>query len=89
MDQSILNTLWVLVCVALVIVMQGGFLCLESGLTRSKDAINVALKNMTDFSGSLLLFWSFGFAVIFGASYGAGSGTQTSLCLSTETIPCS
>ena len=76
MDQSILNTLWVLVCVALVFVMQGGFLCLESGLTRSKDAINVALKNMTDFSVSLLLFWAFGFAVMFGASYRGWVGTS-------------
>ncbi|MCP4788284.1 MAG: ammonium transporter [Fuerstiella sp.] len=71
-----LNTVWVLVCVALVFVMQGGFLCLESGLTRSKDAINVALKNMTDFSVSLLLFWSFGFAVMFGASYEGWIGTS-------------
>lgn len=70
-----LDSLWILVCVALVFVMQGGFLCLESGLTRSKDAINVALKNMTDFSISMLLFWAFGFAFMFGDSYSGWVGT--------------
>ena len=68
MEAGMLNSLWVLVCIGLVFAMQGGFLCLESGMTRSKDAINVALKNMTDFSISLMLFWAFGFALMFGAS---------------------
>lgn len=75
MESSMLNSLWVLVCVALVFAMQGGFLCLESGLTRSKDAINVALKNMTDFSISMLLFWAFGFALMFGVSQAGWIGT--------------
>jgi len=75
METSMLNSLWVLVCVGLVFAMQGGFLCLESGLTRSKDAINVAMKNMTDFSISMLLFWAFGFALMFGASRSGWFGT--------------
>ena len=37
-------------CAALVFLMQGGFLCLESGLTRTKNSINVAFKNVADFS---------------------------------------
>ncbi|WP_414673296.1 hypothetical protein, partial [Methylophaga sp. UBA1464] len=44
-DMSALDTLWLLIAAMLVLIMQGGFLCLESGLTRSKNAINVALKN--------------------------------------------
>ncbi|PHS02597.1 MAG: hypothetical protein COA78_20810 [Blastopirellula sp.] len=55
MEQSMLNSLWVLVCVALVFAMQGGFLCLESGLTRSKDAI----KNMTNNFLAVLLTWAY------------------------------
>ena len=29
--------------------MQAGFLCLETGLIRSKNHINVAVKNLADF----------------------------------------
>jgi ammonium transporter, Amt family len=67
-DSSLLDSVWVLGCAALVFGMQAGFLCLESGLTRSKNSINVAMKNLADFSVSFLLFWAFGFAVMFGAS---------------------
>jgi ammonium transporter, Amt family len=74
MDDSLLDALWVLGCAALVFGMQAGFLCLESGLTRSKNSINVAMKNLTDFSVSLLLFWAFGFAVMFGASHSGWFG---------------
>ena len=68
MTQPLVDTAWILICACLVFAMQGGFLCLESGVTRSKNAINVAVKNVTDFSVSFLLFWAFGFALMFGAS---------------------
>lgn len=68
MSDSSLDILWVLTSAGLVFTMQVGFLCLESGLTRGKNAINVGLKNLTDFSGSLLLFWAFGFALVYGSS---------------------
>lgn len=55
--------------------MQAGFTCLESGLTRSKNSINVAIKNLTDFGISTILFWAFGFALMFGTSYGAWIGS--------------
>ena len=43
-------------------------MCLESGLTRSKNSINVAVKNLADFGLSVALFWAFGYALMFGAS---------------------
>jgi Amt family ammonium transporter len=46
--------------------MQAGFMCLESGLTRSKNSINVAVKNLADFGISAGLFWLFGYALMFG-----------------------
>ena len=48
--------------------MQPGFMCLESGLTRSKNSINVAVKNLADFGISVALFWAFGYALMFGRS---------------------
>ncbi len=61
-----INFLWVLVCAALVFVMQAGFMCLESGLTRNKNSINVAIKNLADFGISCLLFWFIGYNFMFG-----------------------
>ena len=66
MDVSLVDTLWVLVCASLVFFMQAGFLCLETGLTRSKNSINVAIKNLTDLGISVVLFWAFGYAIMFG-----------------------
>jgi ammonium transporter, Amt family len=62
------DLLWVLLCTGLVFLMQAGFMCVESGLTRSKNSINVAVKNMADFGLSFALFWVFGYALMFGAS---------------------
>tara|TARA_R110001606_G_scaffold395190_2_gene566949 strand:- start:24562 stop:27597 length:3036 start_codon:yes stop_codon:yes gene_type:complete len=60
----------------LVFVMQAGFLCLESGLVRSKNSINVAAKNLTDFAISSMIFWAVGFAMMFGESASGIIGTS-------------
>jgi len=68
MDTLLTDVFWVLICAGLVFLMQAGFTCLESGLTRSKNSINVAIKNITDFGISTILFWAFGFGMMFGVS---------------------
>ncbi|MCB0153886.1 MAG: ammonium transporter [Anaerolineae bacterium] len=68
MDKSTVDILWVLVSAGLVFLMQAGFLCLETGLTRSKNNINVAIKNLTDFGISVVVFWACGYGFMFGAS---------------------
>ncbi|MDY0191831.1 MAG: ammonium transporter [Desulfuromonas sp.] len=49
--------------------MQAGFTCLESGFVRSKNSINVAVKNLIDFCISSALFTLVGFSLMFGESY--------------------
>ncbi|WP_373480803.1 ammonium transporter [Geminocystis sp.] len=66
---------WVLICAGLVFLMQPGFMCLESGLTRSKNNINVAVKNLADFGISVILFWMFGYGLMFGLSKSGLIGT--------------
>ena len=66
--QANLDTFWLLVCAILVFLMQAGFMCLESGLSRNKNSINVALKNVTDFGIAVVTFWAFGFALMYGTS---------------------
>ena len=63
-----LDILWIVLCSALVFLMQAGFLCLETGLTRQKNNINVAIKNLADFCLTAIVFWVFGFALMFGDS---------------------
>jgi len=66
--QANLDTFWLLICAILVFIMQAGFMCLESGLSRSKNSINVALKNVADFGIAVVTFWAFGFALMYGTS---------------------
>jgi Amt family ammonium transporter len=76
MEMSKLDLVWVMLCAGLVFLMQPGFMCLESGLTRSKNSINVAVKNIADFAFSLTLFWAFGFALMFGLSVSGVIGSS-------------
>ena len=59
---------WMTLCVALVFIMQTGFLCLEAGLVRTKNSTNVAVKNMLDLLISSTVFWTIGFGLAFGPS---------------------
>src|SRR5262245_48884885 len=68
---------WILVCAALVMFMQAGFTALESGLVRSKNSINVAIKNFANFLIAASLFWLFGFGLMFGADGGGVVGTSS------------
>ncbi len=75
MEQTTINQLWILISSILVFSMQGGFLCLETGLTRSKNNINVAMKNVIDFGLTTVLFWVFGYGLMFGMTQGGWLGT--------------
>ena len=67
-NKEYIDTIWVLIATVFIVAMQGGFLCLESGVTRTKNSINVALKNAVDFTVVLCLFWLAGFGLMFGNS---------------------
>ena len=75
--HGLLDVSWLLICAALVMLMQAGFTCLETGLVRSKNNINVATKNFADFCLSTAIFWSIGAALMFGTTYGGLIGTTT------------
>ena len=62
--------LWTIVAAILVFWMQAGFAMVEAGFTRAKNAVNILMKNLMDFSFATLIFWAFGFALMFGVSNG-------------------
>ena len=78
MNETQLNIdlLWIYLCSGLVFIMQAGFLCLESGLTRRKNSINVAIKNLADFCLTTVVCWVVGFGLMFGATRGGWFGNS-------------
>ncbi|WP_248346725.1 ammonium transporter [Cytobacillus sp. HI03-3b] len=67
MDATFLmNSLWVMLGAILVIFMLGGFVMLEAGSTRMKNAGHIAGKTIFTFGLSSLVFWAIGFGFIFG-----------------------
>ncbi|MFC3345419.1 ammonium transporter [Paenibacillus abyssi] len=63
-----LNSLWVMIAAVLVILMQGGFILLESGSTRMKNAGHVAGKTIFTFGLGSLIYWAIGYGFAFGGS---------------------
>lgn len=62
------DVLWVMVSASLVFFMQAGFLMLETGLVRSKNTINVAIKNLVDYINGTVAFFLLGYGLMFGLS---------------------
>ncbi|SHL31614.1 ammonium transporter [Desulfatibacillum alkenivorans DSM 16219] len=73
--QTHANFLWTLVAAALVFFMQAGFAMVEAGFTRAKNAVNIMMKNLMDFSMGTFFFWAIGFGLMFGASSTGWFGT--------------
>ncbi len=71
-----LDTIWVMVAGFLVMFMQAGFALVEAGLTRAKNAVNICMKNLLDFSYGSIAFWAIGFGLMFsgGSPYFGTSG---------------
>ncbi len=69
-QQKHADFVWVLDCIALVMFMQVGFLLVEAGLVRTKNTINVALKNYSDFFLAVVCFYLIGFTLMFSPSLG-------------------
>src|SRR3954470_21948192 len=64
----LMNSLWVMLGAILVIFMQGGFILLETGSTRMKNAGHIAGKTIFSFGIASLIFWAVGYGFIFGSN---------------------
>ncbi len=61
-----IDTVWVLLCAALVFFMEAGFAFLEAGFIRAKNSLNIVMKVFTDTTVGMLGFWAVGFGVMYG-----------------------
>ena len=87
MNIVAIDTIWTLIAAILVFMMQAGFAMLETGFTRSKNATNIMMKNLMDFSIGTLAFWMVGYGIMFGVDsfFLVGATAQVSAGLSTFT----
>ena len=74
--QAHADYVWTLVAAGLVFFMQAGFALVEAGFTRAKNAVNIMMKNLMDFSVGSLSFWAIGFGLMFGVSKSGWLGTS-------------
>lgn len=61
-----IDTVWVLLCAALVFLMEGGFAALEAGFIRSKNSLNIIMKVLMDCTVGMLGYFAIGFALMYG-----------------------
>jgi len=59
------NNVWMMVATALVFFMHTGFSFLEIGLTRQKNTINILFKNIFIITAGLLLYYAWGFNLMY------------------------
>ncbi len=67
--MSELYGVWFLIGAALVFFMQAGFAMVETGFTRAKNAGNIIMKNLMDFSFGTVMFILIGFTVMMSEDY--------------------
>jgi len=85
--QNNINIVWTLVAAILVFFMQAGFALVEIGFTRSKNAINIIMKNLMDFAVGSLVFFIIGFGLMFGKSNGLFGTTDFMLGMDVISSP--
>lgn len=71
-----LDSVWVVMGGILVFFMQAGFALVESGSVRSKNTVNVLMKNYMDACLGGLVFWLLGFGLMFGVNASGWIGTS-------------
>ncbi|MBC8754209.1 ammonium transporter [Kordia sp. YSTF-M3] len=68
-----LGMLWMLLSGILVFFMQAGFTLVETGMTRSKNAANIAMKNLLDICVGSLTYWFVGYSLMYGTANDSGT----------------
>ncbi|MEH6705832.1 MAG: ammonium transporter [Galbibacter orientalis] len=75
--NAVLDIMWIMIAGILVFFMQSGFTLVESGFTRSKNVINIVMKNFVDLAVGSLAFWFIGYTLMYGESISSFIGTPS------------
>jgi ammonium transporter len=71
-----LDTVWVVLTAAMILLMEGGFALLEAGFVRQKNAVSIIMKVFVDIAFGALVFYFFGFAIMYGKDIGGLFGSS-------------
>lgn len=74
--SSGLDTIWVVLTAAMILLMEGGFALLEAGFVRSKNSVNIIMKVFADITIGTLCYFLIGFGLMYGANYLGIVGTS-------------
>ena len=69
LEMFTINNLWILISAFLVFMMHLGFATLESGLTRSKNTVNILFKNVSIIAIGLLTYALCGFNLMYPGEF--------------------
>ena len=64
-----ISNLWLLIAAALVFIMHLGFACVESGLSQSKNTVNILFKNVIIISLGLISYALWGFNAMYPGEF--------------------
>ncbi|NBD26150.1 ammonium transporter [Paenibacillus glycinis] len=70
-----LNTVWVVLTAAMILLMEGGFALLEAGFVRQKNAVSIIMKVFVDITFGALVFYFVGFGLMYGKDSGGWIGS--------------
>ncbi len=72
--NAVLDLMWIVITGIFVFFMQAGFTLVEAGFTRSKNTINIIMKNLMDLVIGSLAFWIIGYTIMYGDDIGTFIG---------------
>ena len=70
-----INLVWVMLGAFFVFFMHAGFAMVEAGFTRSKNAVNILMKNILTISIGGIVYFAVGYAIMFGDTASGLIGT--------------
>ena len=82
-----INAVWTMLGAILVLFMQSGFIMLEAGSTRMKNAGHIAGKTIFTIGIVSMVFWAVGYALIFGSQGNPFIGWGDYFGFSSMTVP--
>lgn len=72
--ETVISTVWVLIAAFLVFLMHAGFAMVESGFARTKNVVNILMKNVATVMIGAIIYLVVGFAFMFGDDVGGWIG---------------
>lgn len=74
--HSGLDTVWVVLTAAMILLMEGGFALVEAGFVRYKNNVNIIMKVFADITIGTLCYYVLGFALMYGKDMWGAIGTS-------------